>query len=245
MGRSTPRARTRRRRRSTKKLNESSGHASPSRLVPRRATDGDGDEAESKKCDEDFSLGTPKKRSLETGGALNASVWEANGEATETEMEPETEDDEGEERTHVDIVSSPKFRRIHARVDRKSDEELSKLVSSPMPRALSESVELERTLSREMNERRGVNTPDMVNEGNNGVSSERSKTPWTATPDASLPIGLKPADRARHRARTVSKHFDESSRCQGIVRVPSSDANGRIQLGIRKGCDADDGNSRR
>ena len=80
----------------TKKLNESSGHASPSRLVPRRATDGDGDEAESKKCDEDFSLGTPKKRSLETGGALNASVWEANGEATETEMEPETEDDEGE-----------------------------------------------------------------------------------------------------------------------------------------------------
>ena len=180
----------------TKKLNESSGHASPSRLVPRRATDGDGDEAESKKCDEDFSLGTPKKRSLETGGALNASVWEANGEATETEMEPETEDDEGEERTHVDIVSSPKFRRIHARVDRKSDEELSKLVSSPMPRALSESVELERTLSREMNERRGVNTPDMVNEGSNGVSSERSKTPWTATPDASLPIGLKPADRA-------------------------------------------------
>jgi AMP deaminase len=164
--------------------------------VPRRATDGDGDEAESKKCDEDFSLGTPKKRSLETGGALNASVWEANGEATETEMEPETEDDEGEERTHVDIVSSPKFRRIHARVDRKSDEELSKLVSSPMPRALSESVELERTLSREMNERRGVNTPDMVNEGSNGVSSERSKTPWTATPDASLPIGLKPADRA-------------------------------------------------
>ena len=180
----------------TKKLNESSGHASPSRLVPRRATDGAGDEAESKKCDEDFSLGTPKKRSLETGGALNASVWEANGEATETEMEPETEDDEGEERTHVDIVSSPKFRRIHARVDRKSDEELSKLVSSPMPRALSESVELERTLSREMNERRGVNTPDMVNEGSNGVSSERSKTPWTATPDASLPIGLKPADRA-------------------------------------------------
>ena len=180
----------------TKKLNESSGHASLSRLVPRRATDGDGDEAESKKCDEDFSLGTPKKRSLETGGALNASVWEANGEATETEMEPETEDDEGEERTHVDIVSSPKFRRIHARVDRKSDEELSKLVSSPMPRALSESVELERTLSREMNERRGVNTPDMVNEGSNGVSSERSKTPWTATPDAPLPIGLKPADRA-------------------------------------------------
>ena len=47
-----------------------------------------------------------------------------------------------------------------------------------------------------MNERRGVNTPDMVNEGSNGVSSERSKTPWTATPDASLPIGLKPADRA-------------------------------------------------
>ncbi len=65
-----------------------------------------------------------------------------------------------------------------------------------MPRALSESVELERTLSREMNERRGVNTPDMVNEGSNSVSSERSKTPWTATPDASLPIGLKPADRA-------------------------------------------------
>jgi AMP deaminase len=182
----------------TKKFNESSGHASQSRPVPRRATDGGDDDAaqDAKMSDEDFSLGTPKKRSLETGGALTASAWETNGEATETEIEPETEDDEGEERTHVDIVSSPTLRRVGAMVDRQRDEELSKLVSSPMPRALSESVEMERTLSREMSEKRGVNTPEMVNEDSNGVSSDRPKTPWTATPDASMPIGLKPADRA-------------------------------------------------
>ena len=146
--------------------------------------------------DEDFSLGTPKKRSLETGGALTASAWETNGDATETEIEPETEDDEGEERTRVDIVSSSMLRRAGAMVDRQRDEELSKLVSSPMPRALSESVEMERTLSREMSEKRGVNTPEKVNEDNNGVLSGCPKTPWTATPDASMPIGLKPADRA-------------------------------------------------
>ena len=182
----------------TKKFNESSGHASPSRPVPRRATDGDDDDAvdDAKMSDEDFSLGTPKKRSLETGGALTASAWETNGEATETEIEPETEDDEGEERTRVDIVSSPTLRRAGAMVDRQRDEELSKLVSSPLPRALSESVEMERTLSREMSGKRGVNTPETVNEDSNGVSSDRPKTPWTATPDASMPIGLKPADRA-------------------------------------------------
>ena len=182
----------------TKKWNESSGHASQSRPVPRRAADGGDDNAaqDAKMSDEDFSLGTPKKRSLETGGALTASAWETNGDATETEIEPETEDDEGEERTRVDIVSSSMLRRAGAMVDRQRDEELSKLVSSPMPRALSESVEMERTLSREMSEKRGVNTPEKVNEDNNGVSSGCPKTPWTATPDASMPIGLKPADRA-------------------------------------------------
>ena len=182
----------------TKKWNESSGHASQSRPVPRRAADGGDDDAaqDAKMSDEDFSLGTPKKRSLETGGALTASAWETNGDATETEIEPETEDDEGEERTRVDIVSSSMLRRAGAMVDRQRDEELSKLVSSPMPRALSESVEMERTLSREMSEKRGVNTPEKVNEDNNGVSSGCPKTPWTATPDASMPIGLKPADRA-------------------------------------------------
>jgi AMP deaminase len=182
----------------TKKWNESSGHASQSRPVPRRAADGGDDDAaqDAKVSDEDFSLGTPKKRSLETGGALTASAWETNGDATETEIEPETEDDEGEERTRVDIVSSSMLRRAGAMVDRQRDEELSKLVSSPMPRALSESVEMERTLSREMSEKRGVNTPEKVNEDNNGVSSGCPKTPWTATPDASMPIGLKPADRA-------------------------------------------------
>jgi AMP deaminase len=182
----------------TKKWNESSGHASQSRPVPRRAADGGDDDAaqDAKISDEDFSLGTPKKRSLETGGALTASAWETNGDATETEIEPETEDDEGEERTRVDIVSSSMLRRAGAMVDRQRDEELSKLVSSPMPRALSESVEMERTLSREMSEKRGVNTPEKVNEDNNGVSSGCPKTPWTATPDASMPIGLKPADRA-------------------------------------------------
>jgi len=182
----------------TKKWNESSGHASQSRPVPRRAADGGDDDAaqDAKVSDEDFSLGTPKKRSLETGGALTASAWETNGDATETEIEPETEDDEGEERTRVDIVSSSMLRRAGAMVDRQRDEELSKLVSSPMPRALSESVEMERTLSREMSEKRGVNTPEKVNEDNNGVLSGCPKTPWTATPDASMPIGLKPADRA-------------------------------------------------
>jgi AMP deaminase len=182
----------------TKKWNESSGHASQSRPVPRRAADGGDDDVaqDAKISDEDFSLGTPKKRSLETGGALTASAWETNGDATETEIEPETEDDEGEERTRVDIVSSSMLRRAGAMVDRQRDEELSKLVSSPMPRALSESVEMERTLSREMSEKRGVNTPEKVNEDNNGVSSGCPKTPWTATPDASMPIGLKPADRA-------------------------------------------------
>ena len=182
----------------TKKWNESSGHASQSRPVPRRAADGGDDDAaqDAKMSDEDFSLGTPKKRSLETGGALTASAWETNGDATETEIEPETEDDEGEERTRVDIVSSSMLRRAGAMVDRQRDEELSKLVSSPMPRALSESVEMERTLSREMSEKRGVNTPEKVNEDNNGVLSGCPKTPWTATPDASMPIGLKPADRA-------------------------------------------------
>ena len=166
MGRSTPRARAGGGRRKAREL----GPRSPSRLVPRRATDGDGDEAESKKCDEDFSLGTPKKRSLETGGALSVRVGGKRG-AAETEMEPETEDDEGEERTHVDIVSSPKFRRIHARVDRKMMRvvQARELALSALSEA---SVE---PLSREMNERRGVNTPDMVNEGNNGVSSERSR----------------------------------------------------------------------
>ena len=142
----------------------------------------------------DVSLGTPKKR-----GPLSQLAWAANDGLTETEVEPETETEtEGEEeRTHIDVVESPMARR--GRAYGAPDSSIERLIESPLPRALSASVELERAMEKlqeKMHDKATLTpTPSASNES--GVTSPRTvKTPWTATPDGNMPIGLKPADRA-------------------------------------------------
>jgi hypothetical protein len=115
---------------------------------------GDSEDAD----DRDVSLGTPKKRATTT---IRATDWEDSGRDAETEMETETETDadQDEERTRVEMVESPSAHRTIRVTSPRADgdgggggadsfaepsrEDLEELIGSPMPKALSASVEMD------------------------------------------------------------------------------------------------------
>ena len=150
----------------------------------------------------DVSLGTPKKRSsFRERILIQPAAWDGRDE-TETEG-----DEDNELRTHIDVVDSPLAQKLHttlSKVGGAHDPEIEAYVGSPLPRALSRSVEVESALAAAARAEEhtssvpALNTPDP---SANGVTSSPGsvQTPWTATPDARAPVSLKPADRALSR----------------------------------------------
>ena len=156
----------------------------------------------------DSSFGTPKKS---TGGSANGAgarlhksmfnesvrpthAWNAVGASgTETEtLDTETETDaDEEERTRIGVVSSPLSREMSAERGEFSAD-IERLVGSPLPRALS-GVDADAETEAELQ----LSTPNF---GVGGGATHDVQTPWTATPDATTAVGMKPADRAIGRS---------------------------------------------
>lgn len=167
---------------------------------------GDSEDAD----DRDVSLGTLKKRPTTT---IQATDWEDSGRDAETEMETEaeTETDQDEERTRVEMMESPSVHRT-IRVTtpwadggvsadsfaEPSREDLEELIGSPMPKALSASVEMEMNGTPTAG---GTRDADLVStpSGSSLTMAGEPTTPFTATPDPRTAVGLKPADRSLGR----------------------------------------------
>ena len=188
------------RRRSATEADEvASGRASGATTSPRAiggddVEEGGDDGRDVRAFNRDASLGTPTKRSL-----THATSWDSNRDETETEI-----DDDAELRTQIDVVDSPLATKFHKRLDVsvEIDPDVQAFVGSPLPRALSKSEEhkgaMERANSAFLELASTMSTPESSVHGN-ASSSKNGQTPWPATPDASMAVSFKPADRSMGR----------------------------------------------
>jgi len=143
--------------------------------MKREKGDGEDDVARGKALDAGRS-----ERFASTTGAGEDDRFDIDGDGEETEEETE------EERMMINVVESPIGRRKSTERG-EFDADIERLVGSPLPRALSASD------GDEEKDAERLTPNEDVEFGNSTTTTTR--TPWTATPDGAVAVGMKPADR--------------------------------------------------